>query len=426
MRKLSLFMLLFFMYVTQARFLEVVAIPGLAFLLAVLAAIGALLGGDIAGTVKSRIGSLLIAFTLWAFLTVPLGIWPGGSFGVLKDTWLKTVIVFYMLGAILLAWRDCKAAFYTMALASATIVVLSFKFANMSSGRLAFGYGTLGNPNDFAAYLLVGAPFCVYAMLRAGPFMRVVWFATVVMLLMQVMKTGSRGAMIALSILVLYMFWKSAVMLKLAMVLCLVALLAAAPILLPRSVLNRYATLFGGSPSPEDLESRQGEFAEASSDSRTALFLISLEQTVRHPVLGVGIGMFSVAAANAMKTEGKRGKYMQTHNLYTQVSSEMGLPGLVLYVAALWEAISGLRFVRKHGARVNPDLVRMAVCLNASWILFLGAGLFSSVAYHIPVAFLLGFSYVLKHLVVTQLKVPAGQTVAAPARHFGSAQPVLR
>ena len=425
MRKLALFMLLFFMYVAQARFLEVVPIPGLAFLLAILATIGAILGGDIAGAVKSRIGMLLIAFTLWSCVSIPFGVWSGGSFGVLKDTWLKSALVFYMLAAILLVWRDCKTAFYTMAFASATIVALSFKFANMSSGRLAFGYGTLGNPNDFAAYLLVGAPFCVYAMLRAGVFMRVVWFTVLVLLLMQVTKTGSRGGMIALALLVVYMFWKSSTMWKLAMSLCLMVLLAVAPIVVPASVLARYATLLGAA-APEDADSRQSEYAEGSTESRTVLFLISLEQTVRNPLLGVGIGMFSVAAANSLKEEGKRGLYMQTHNTFTQVSSETGIPGLLLYAAALWHAISSVRFVRKNGARVNPDLVRMAICLHASWILFLGTGMFASVAYHMPVTFLLGFSFALKHAMTSHAPVPAGRSVVTPALRFPAAQPVLR
>ena len=130
--------------------------------------------------------------------------------------------------------------------------------------------------------------------------------------------------------------------------------------------------------------------------------------------------MFSVAAANSLKAEGKRGLYMQTHNTFTQVSSETGIPGLLLYGAALWHAISSVRFVRKHGARVNPDLVRMGMCLHASWILFLGTGMFASVAYHMPVTFLLGFSYVLRRVMGTQA------AVAAPAFRFPAARPVFR
>ena len=136
--------------------------------------------------------------------------------------------------------------------------------------------------------------------------------------------------------------------------------------------------------------------------------------------------MFSVAAADAFKKKGQRGSYLQTHNTYTQVSSEVGIPGLLLYGAALWQAISSVRFVRKNGARINPDLVRMGNCLHASWILFLGTGMFASVAYHMPVAFLLGFSYVLKHVMTSRPAGPPGKTPAVPALRFATAPPVFR
>lgn len=428
MRKLAIFMLLLFMYVAQARFLEVVYIPGLAFVLAILAFIGAALGGDVLGTAKSRIGLLLIGFTIVACATVPFSVWPGGSVNDLKDGWFKTSLVFYMLGAVLLTVRECRTAFYVMAAATATIVVLSFKFANLSTGRLSFGYGTLANPNDFASYLLVGAPFCAYAMMRAGMFMRVVWFAIVGLLLMQFMKTGSRGGMVALAVLVVYIFWKSSVMVKIAMCICLMAAIAAAPLILPRSVVDRYATILGGSSSTDDAASRQAEFAENSTESRTMLFLMSLEMTARNPLLGVGFGQFSVAAADAMKQDGKRGYYLQTHNLYTQVSSETGLIGFALYMAAIWYAVGSVRFVRKRAGVLNPDLLMMAKCLQGSWILFLSTAIFASVAYHLPVAFLLGFSYALKTAAMAELANAPAPARRAPAlsSRFAAVQPAFR
>lgn len=427
MRKLSVFMLVMFLYIASARILEVVYIPGLAFVFAVLALIGAALGGDLAGAVKSKIGLLLIGFTIWAAVILPMSVWSGGSFAVLKDLWLKTVVVFYMIGAVLLTRRDCRTMFYTIAAATATIVVLSFKFANMSSGRLAFGYGgTLANPNDFAAYLLVGAPFCVYAFMRAGIVMRVFWTGILLLLMMQFMRTGSRGGIVALAIISLYLFWKSSMMLKGVMMVCVMAALAAAPVILPRSVIDRYATLLGSEGEPEDADSRQGEFAEASTQSRSQLLRISLKLTATKPVFGVGIGMFSVGAAESMKAEGKRGVYQQTHNLFTQVSSETGIPGFLLYMAAVWYAVGSLRFVRRH-ASVNPDLARMAFCLHASWILFLSTGMFSSVAYHLQAAVLLGFSYALKNVLTSEMaNAPAPRRAAAPRGRIAAAQFALR
>lgn len=424
MRKLSILMLLVFLYIGFSRLLEVVYIPSLALVLAILALMGAILGGDMASAVRSNIGLCLLGFTIWACATVPFSVWPGGSVTVLKDTWFKTAIVFFIIGAVLLTAAECRRGFLTMAAAAATIVLLSFKFANMSTGRLSFGYGTLANPNDFAAYLLVGAPFCVYALLRAGMFMRVVWAGILLLLLMQFLKTGSRGGMIALAVLVVYLFWKSPVGLKLAMMLVLCIGVAAAPLVLPRSVVERYATLLGDS---EDAESRQAEFAESSTESRTMLFKMSLLLTARNPILGVGIGQFGPAVADTRKAEGLRAIYQQTHNMYSQLSSETGIPGLLLYMAAVWHALSGLRLVRRVMTGVNQDLVMMANCLHVSWILFLSAAMFASVAYHLQISLLLGFSYALRTAALSQLanrRVAARPTAARTG--FGIPQPALR
>ena len=166
-------------------------------------------------------------------------------------------------------------------------------------------------------------------------------------------------------------------------------------------------TLLGG--GEEEAETRQANFAESSTESRSMLLRRSLELTAWNPILGVGIGQFNVAVADAMKDEGQRGHYLQTHNMYTQVSSETGLPGFLLYMAALWYAIGGLRVVRKQAGVLNPDLAAMASCLQGAWIVFLTSSAFASVAYHLQVIMLFGFSYALRHAL-------ASEQVAAAAR----------
>ena len=41
--------------------------------------------------------------------------------------------------------------------------------------------------------------------------------------------------------------------------------------------------------------------------------------------------------------EGTRGQWLGTHNTYTQISSECGLPGLLFFVASLWFSLKELR-----------------------------------------------------------------------------------
>jgi O-antigen ligase len=430
MRKLATFLILVFLYVVYSRIPEAVHAPGAVFVLATVAFIGAVLGGDLGGAIGSKVGLLLIAFTGWACVTLPFSTWPGGSLSTLRDVWFKSAMVFYLLGAVLLTARECTRGFYALAAGTATTVLLSFRYANMDSGRLAFGHGTLGNPNDFATYLLVGAPFCVFALLRAGVFMRIAWMGVIALLLMQFVRTGSRAGLVAVAIVSIYVFWKSPVVWKLAITMCLIGAVAAAPVMLPKTVLERYGTLLGAAPDAGDT-SRQAEFAENSAEGRSQLLRKSIEITITNPLMGVGIGQFNVAVADLLKTEGQRSVYLQTHNMYTQVSSETGFPGLFLYMAAIVFALGNVRFVRRHAPAVNQDLAKMAMCLQCSWIVLLSAAMFASVAYHMQICILFGLSYVLKHALIQQMAtvripVPAAPKRFIPRAAFAAVQPALR
>ena len=77
--------------------------------------------------------------------------------------------------------------------------------------------------------------------------------------------------------------------------------------------------------------------------ARLALLKASWTATLEHPFLGVGPGIFMDYQANSARGSGERGMWHVTHNAYTQVSSECGLPALVFYLGALGVTMHSLR-----------------------------------------------------------------------------------
>jgi hypothetical protein len=110
--------------------------------------------------------------------------------------------------------------------------------------------------------------------------------------------------------------------------------------------------------------------------------------------------------------------------MYTQISSETGIPGFCMYMAAV---ILSFRSMRKimQATRDHPglnDIYRLAFAVRVSWILFLVCGFFGSVAYAILVVLLIAISEVLRKAAFAEIEARTRQANAVAAR---SAAPLL-
>jgi hypothetical protein len=96
--------------------------------------------------------------------------------------------------------------------------------------------------------------------------------------------------------------------------------------------------------------------------------------------------MFDVADDIYAKTLGaKKGSWLGTHNSYTQVSSEIGIPAFLFFVAAIWMALKGPYSVYQK-TRGDPRLDEMgtiAMGLHYCLIIYAVTILFEHIAYTI-------------------------------------------
>jgi O-antigen ligase len=74
------------------------------------------------------------------------------------------------------------------------------------------------------------------------------------------------------------------------------------------------------------------------------------------------------------------GAWLVTHNSYTEVSAEAGLPAFVLYLLILWRASRNVRVVKKY-TKIDGEYVLWGKALHASLLAFLLASFFASVAF---------------------------------------------
>jgi O-antigen ligase len=298
-----------------------------------------------------------------------------------------------MLAGLALTLQQCHQAMKTLYLATAAIAVSAVVLGAEQHGRLSLPGGVLENPNDLAVMLLMGLPFVLLAVRdplrsRTRRFFALLWVAPILFVMF---RTGSRGAFLALLAMVLVVLRRASLLSKATLLTLAGAFILLAPWLLPETILGRYGALFGR----DDTADYAGKGrAEGSREERIALLRESIRLTMQFPIFGVGPGQFpTYTGERAGEREDVRG-WRQTHNTYTQISSEAGLPALLLYCGALAFCLRRTAAIHR-AARGEPrwaQLASMAFCLRLALVGFAVAALFGSVGYLMQFPILAGLT----------------------------------
>jgi O-antigen ligase len=172
---------------------------------------------------------------------------------------------------------------------------------------------------------------------------------------------------------------------KIALVAAGVVITLAALTLLPASTRIRLGSVFG---------SKEAEAADSSA-SREYLFRMSVKFTFQHPVFGVGPDQFGIFEGKTSRAQGLHGNWHATHNTYTQVSSECGIPALIFFVAGLVSAMLLVLRTRRTAKREGyPEIANACFCYLLAMTGYLVAIVFLAHAYtfHLPAMVGLGMT----------------------------------
>src|ERR1043166_3082294 len=339
---------------------------------------------------KGPVGRAMAFFTLWFIAAIPTSMWKGGSTQMLYNTWLPNFVVFLATAGLIVNFEQCRRAVYTVAWAFFVLTLIAvFWGSTEETGRLFLPHGKFSNPNEMAQALLLGMPLWGMIVIDSKSMGKKAFAGSVMMLMLYMAsKTGSRGAMVAFAITLFVVFFRASMMGKFKLIVGGVVVLAIIVGLMPGKLQRRYSTL---SEDPEeimltaeDYDTWMEQSAISSTRSRKELLRKSIKFTLQHPLFGVGPGMFTVAEDADAKANGKhKGAWLGTHNSYTQVSSEMGIPGLIGYMAIMGFALKKTHNVYKR-TRGDPRLERIGNCamgLNYCLIVYAISVFFDYIAF---------------------------------------------
>ncbi len=379
------------------------------------AILGVLVAGGIQRSFRSRPTIYWLLFVLWLFPATLFSSWKIASATLLLAYLRTNVPMLFIMAGLVVTWEECRTLIRVIAWAGLVSLVSARIFANDAWARLTPDFGSITDPNDLAAHILLIASFLLWIVLASKrALFRVMALAGLAFALYLVLSTGSRGGFLGLAVGVALYWILGTARRRIALLLLLPLALVGFLSVVPASSLERL-TAFS---DPDHLG------AYESQESRKRLFWRAVRYSIYHPVVGVGPGQFGNYGGMQDRLEGLRGSWHNTHNTFLQVSSECGIPAFFFYVAAVGSSFGLLiQTYRRAGNRPEFAEIRTtAACVLIGFGSFCVAITFLSFAYFFYLPAMSGLAISLWH--AARERFEAGQSAplhALPPPHAASA-----
>ncbi len=333
---------------------------------------------------------LSMALVGWAALTVPFSFWPGGSISLLRDLYLKALVIFWLLGSVLTTRTRLRSMCWLLTLLMIPLGVTAIRnfvngdyvagdFVADQTLKRIIGYEAplTQNPNDLALMLNVGLPLGIGLLLSSErPLARLFLAAVLGLDAAAVVLTFSRGGFLSLATTaVIYLVhlgrrgrWAWSVA-------ALVLVLGVLPFL-PQGYADRLATI--------------------------------------SEMIGAGFGM------NMLALNDIRGlAWKEVHNTYLQYGMDLAFPGLLLFLSLFFCCLRnvGLVKTRSPDRAARGELYCIAESVQASLLMFAVAAMFHPVAYQFYFFYLAGLAVAARTVCETETGGRIGSDSGPSVRH---------
>ncbi len=360
----------------------------------------------------------VVAIGAWIVVTIPFSTWPSGSLKVFSDIYVKIILIFALMVTTLTTPKRLRQMTWIMVVASGYIAgraVLDYvRGVNLTEGdrvRGAVG-GIFENPNDLALNLVTFlAPTLFFVLYERKASRRLFAALVAVTMTMAIVCTKSRSGFLGLAAMLTVVAYY-AIRARPGFIVAGVFALAIAVPMMPSSFWDRMTSI---------VEADQDK--TGSREARIKIMEKGLQVFIENPLTGVGAGQFQ--NYDAQDSSGAD-KWRVTHNVWLQVSTELGLFGLLAFgflVVRAYQASFRTQHLlkgppRKKGRRPLAEKLefvteaeRQALDMNAKGMLAALVG-WTVCAFFASVAFNWTFYYVLA-LVVSGREVTVGRWRAA-------------
>jgi O-antigen ligase len=329
--------------------------------------------------------------TLVAVGSIPVSLSPSGSFEYFLSTFVKSVVIFFLIANLLESVGRLRLLVVFIVVAGVVYSVTGlYNFAvghtiPRDPGRI-WGYPSQFalNPDDFGLLLNVtlwlALGLCVLTRRRV---VKALLAVGMTLMVGGIIVSFSRGAFLALVLTLAVLVAKLVRTRGPLVLLPIVALAVLGVALAPPGYADRLYSLFD--PSLD----RVGSISE-----RWRQVAVVVPFVLENPVFGAGVGMEALV-------------YMEqgwgpsaTHNIFLRVATDLGLPGLLIYVLLFVQILRGLRRTQWQLGSVpeGREVVAIAAGLELAVFSFLVSAFFLPFSYSFVLFYLAGMTAAVRML----------------------------
>lgn len=327
----------------------------------------------------------ILLITALSIITMPIAKSPPLAWEVFNDSFSKAVLMFIVMVNVLRTRRRLMGILW---LTLGAGIVLSYMALGMYiRGEISVeGYrvavnlgGMFGNPNELALHLVMMTPIAIALGLASkNKLMKYIYYISAALFVGANVVTYSRGGFLGLVAMAGVLIWKLGKQQRLKIFTVSAVLFALFIALAPGEYGNRIFSIFDSNLD-----------AVGSSNQRTDLLIRSIIVSIRNP-WGIGIGNFPIVGY----------QNLGTHNAYTEVSSELGVVGLIAYLIFLISPFRKLGAIERRLLAKDDTkwFYYLAVGLQASIVAYMVSSFFAAVAYNWFVYYLIAYAVAFRRI----------------------------
>lgn len=330
---------------------------------------------------------LLGTLAVWIFISVLMGVVVGPeNFQAYRNLFLVRLVMFGLVTILVASIEGMRRILVTfmisnVGLLAAAAAVRAGYFGEEKitfSDEFARSGAILQNPNELAFSLTTMLVLTLVALLvTRSRLLKVFLLGLAGADLIAIMMTLSRSGFVSMCVVLAFVFFK---LTRSARALGIMALI----------LLCVWLTM------PEELFTRFTNIEEIQDVDRLRLARVGIAMTADNPVLGVGLGNY-VSSFNSYNVSYVK-KATAAHNMYLDLSAQMGTPALILYLITFGITWRGLRRMERdldsRGETWSFEYL-MGLAVQASFVNLAVFGLSGDVEFDYGALILLGLGLVL-------------------------------